>query len=201
VQARREVDDLFKEMRANAEAHPAVLSNYEQVEVALICFVDFVIATLPGDLGAEWHEKRLAYELPSQVATGDQHFFELLEPTLQDRSEQGTVRLGIFYRCMGLGMTGAYSGQPEFLRRKMQECYTRLRSTGDANATRICPESYEHVDERDLIEKPPRSLWAMGMVLVCMIILLVIANFVLYQDSVGALRDHLKALTVSQNIR
>ena len=46
-------------------------------------------------------------------------FFDLLDETLNDPSDEATERLKIFYTCLGLGFSGWYAGQSEYLRGKM----------------------------------------------------------------------------------
>ena len=65
----------------------------------------------------------------------------------------------MFYTCIGLGFTGWYAGQPEYLRGKMLDISQRIRTAMETDKTvRICPETYLNVDTRDLVQAPPRSL-------------------------------------------
>jgi type VI secretion system protein ImpK len=197
AQVRREVEDLFRGMRSRAEKEASIVTQYEQVEKPLTLFVDSIIATGPFSFAQEWDEKRMAYELDPPDLAGDQTFFELLDETLKDRSEQASERLSIYYTCIGLGMQGMYMGQPELLRRKMQECASRLRKMIESNATQICPAAYQNIDDRDIIPKDQASLWAVGIALVVMVVGLFVANIVAFRESSSGLKDALNKVISS----
>jgi cytochrome bd-type quinol oxidase subunit 1 len=40
---------------------------------------------------------------------GDEKFFDLLEETLNDSSEDASERLAVYYTCLGLGFMGMYT--------------------------------------------------------------------------------------------
>jgi len=104
----------------------------------------------------------------------EETFWDLLDETLRDPSEQGTQCLGVFYVCIGLGFTGLFADQPEYRRRKMLEISARLRQMVDADmATQICPEAYQNVDSRDLTLAPTRRLtgWVLVTAVMCMTVL------------------------------
>jgi type VI protein secretion system component VasF len=141
----------------------------------------------------EW--KEMAFERHEMA--GDEKFFDLLEETLKDKSPSANDRLAVFYTCMGLGFTGWYTGQPEYLRRKMKEIAARLQAAGQfTEAQRICPDAYEKVDSRDLIEPPGTKLVGIAIALVGLIVVLFFVYGYLYHDSAKQLQDALK--TVSQ---
>ncbi len=126
---------------------------------------------------------------------GDEKFFDLLEETLKDSSPAATERLGVFYTCLGLGFTGWYAGQPEYLRKKMREIKARLDGGArDADARKICPESYDNVNTIDLIEPPGVKLFGIAVVLVICSVTLLVANFYLFHRGVGQLNQALNLI-------
>jgi type VI protein secretion system component VasF len=140
---------------------------------------------------SDWQE--LAFE--RKELAGDEKFFDLLEETLGDRSDQANERLSIYYTCMGLGFTGWYTGQPEYLRKKMMECSTRIRSLIDTDqSAKICPESYENVNASNLVQPPSASLVGIGIALVGLIIVLFIANAYMYRSSSSELTKALEGI-------
>lgn len=154
--------------------------QWDQTELLLMFFADFMIKESALPWAREWHE--LAFERHEMA--GDEKFFDLLEETLKDRSPQANDRLAIFYACMGLGFSGWYTGQPEYLRRKMKEIASRLQSAGQfAESQRICPDAYEKVDARDLIEPPGTKLIGIAIALIGLILVLFLAYGFLYHDS------------------
>ena len=97
--------------------------------------------------------------------------------------------------CLGLGFTGWYSGQPEFLRKKTVEVFARVRGrAGGEAAGNMCPDAYEHVNTSDLIQPPGRSLVGIAIALVGLIVVLFAANVVLYRSSASDVEGALETL-------
>ncbi len=93
---------------------------------------------------------------------------------------------------MGLGFSGWYQGQPEYLRKKSLEVSARIRPYMDADSSaRICPEAYEHVNTSDLVEPPGKRLVLVMIALVGLAAVVFVANIVAYRDSRGKLADAL----------
>ena len=131
---------------------------------------------------------------------GDEKFFDLLEENLKDKSPSANDRLAVFYTCLGLGFSGWYTGQPEYLRRKMKELAARLHAAGIFVETeRICPDAYEKVDTRDLVEPPGTKLIGIAIALLGLIIVLFFAYGILYRDSAAKLTDALKNTIKNSN--
>jgi type VI protein secretion system component VasF len=183
---------------AKSKAVGANLSDaFDKIELPLIFFCDFMIKESVLPWAREWHE--LAFERHEMA--GDEKFFDLLEETLKDKSPSANERLSVFYTCMGLGFTGWYTGQPEYLRRKMKEIAARLQAAGQlADTQKICAEAYEKVDTRDLIEPPGTKLIGIAIALVGLIIVLFLTYGYLYHDSSKKLRDSLEHLRAKANV-
>lgn len=174
---RSEIERLFEDMRSAARAEPGLEPLLRQVELPLIFFVDFMIKESDLAFAGTWEE--MAKER-GELA-GDEKFFDLLEQALEDRSTSSQV-LAVYYTCIGLGFSGWYAGQPEYLRSKMQQLAGRIREWADMDETaRICPEAYEHVDTSDLIEPPAPKLTGIAIVLVGAVGVLIAANYFLYR--------------------
>jgi type IV/VI secretion system ImpK/VasF family protein len=193
-QVRQEVKAMLAEMAGKAKSQPGLSTQLEKIDIVLMFFVDFMIKSSAISNAGDWQE--LAFE--RKELAGDEKFFDLLEETLGDRSEQANERLSIYYTCMGLGFTGWYTGQPEYLRKKMLECSTRIRGLIDTDqSARICPESYENVNTSDLVQPPSASLVGIGIALLGLVIVLFIANAYMYRSSSSeltkALGDIIKA--------
>lgn len=180
--ARAEVKGLLSQIQTMAAGDPRLKHQAKAIEMPLIFFVDSMIAESDLAFKMEWHKHRLAYE--HNELAGDEKFFDLLEETLRDNSEEASERLAVFYTCLGLGFSGWYLGQPEYLRKKMLECAARLRGViGADDANRICPEAYEYVNTADLIQPPSSSLVGVGIALVGLVVTLFVANAYLYYRS------------------
>ncbi len=137
-------------------------------------------STLP--FAADWNQNRLAYD--RQELAGDEKFFDLLDETLKESGEDAAERLAVFYTCIGLGFTGIYFKQPEFLRKTMLSIAPRIRHLieADQNA-RICPETYEGADTRNLIEPPGSRMVLIAMIFLGFTLAVLISYFVMYRQS------------------
>jgi type VI secretion system protein ImpK len=201
-QVRAEVKGILSDIMAKASADPALATQFDydqegrghdrskgQLYVVLLFFVDFMIRNSALRWAMEWNN--LADDVGEQA--GDEKFFELLDETLGQRSDAANQRLAVFYTCMGLGFSGWYTGQPEYLRKKMLECAARLRGVVNADeASKVCPEAYERTNTSNLIEKPASSLIGIGITLVVLVVMTLIANAYLYERSASDLSDALK---------
>ncbi|NQU75271.1 MAG: DotU family type IV/VI secretion system protein [Planctomycetes bacterium] len=190
AQVRNEITAIFEDMRARAGSEQVRLTDqFAKIELPLMFFVDFMIKESRLSFAGQWDE--LAYE--RNELAGDEKFFDLLDETLAEKGKLADERLEVFYACMGLGFTGWYSDQPEYVREKMLECSSRLHRMMDADETaRICPEAYENVDTSDLVEPPGKKLLGIGIALVGFVIAVFITNIFMFrwasEDLLGALK-------------
>ncbi len=185
---RAELEMMFDQMKKQAATNPIFAKQYEQVELPLIFFVDFMIKESGLKWAPQWRE--LAYE--RNELAGDQRFFQLLDATLSDKSDEATDRLTIFYQCMGLGFTGMYTGQYELLRGKMLECSLRLsKRMGPGEQDSICPEAYQNINTSDLVEQPGRKLGALSIAFGVLVVTLFVTNVLMYRSYSADLRSDL----------
>lgn len=188
---RADLKALINDLRAKANSTPGMPGQFEKIEPVLLFFCDFTIKS--SNLPNVNEYKELAFDI--HELAGDEKFFELLDATLADRSETASERLLIFYTCMGLGFTGWYTGQPEYLRKKMMECAGRLRNFISLdNQSRICPATYENVNSSNLIEPPSSSLVGIMILLVGMSIVLIVAYVYAYKSSANGLFETLNSI-------
>ncbi len=185
---RSEVEAIFEQMKARSATEPRLAGQYPKIERVLIFFVDSMISESKLPFAREWHRNRKAFELDELA--GDDRFWELLDETLQENTPEATERLSIFYTCIGLGFTGFYTGQPEYLRTKMMQIAARLQHVVDTDIdTRICPDAYEHVDTRDLVEPPAVKLAGIAIALLGLIVVLFISNIFLFRWTARDLKE------------
>lgn len=189
---RTDIQALFSDMRSRATQEQGLADQFAKVELPLIYFVDYMIKESNLTFSHQWRE--LAHD--QGKLSGDEEFFDLLDETLRDPSESATQRLAVFYTCLGLGFTGFYTGQPDYLRKKMMEIQSRIRGFVDADMVgRICPETYEHVDARPLDLPPVRDLTALVVILVAALIGVMVTNTLLYTRSVGDLKRSMQQVS------
>ncbi len=179
---RSKIKVLFEDLRTRAATDPRLNPQYKKMEQPLIFFVDSMIADSKVPFAKVWDKERLAYSF-NELA-GDEKFFDLFDETLKEQGDEATERLSVYYTCIGLGFTGWYSGQPEYLRKKMLEVAPRIRSLIESDTTvRVCPEAYQNVDSRDLVE-PPSSKMVMILIIFLVFLLTTLAcNFFLFQEA------------------
>ena len=83
-----------------------------------------------------------------------------------------------------LGFTGINFRQPEMLRRTMLTIAPRIRQMVEADQTaRICPESYEGIDTRNLVQPPSSRMAIVGIIFLCFILAIVVSYFVMYRSA------------------
>lgn len=178
--ARSEIESLMEKMSSTAKRDPALSEQYRQVELPLIFFVDSMISESTLPFAQEWNRRRIAYT--RNELTGDEKFFDLLEETLKDTRGGVDERLAIFYTCLGLGFTGWYTGQPEYLRKKMLEIAPRVRNQVDADESGlITPKAYEHTNSVNLPIPVSSSLIPLVIVLFGLFLLVEVVNFVTFR--------------------
>ncbi len=196
TQVRSDIDALFDEILAKASADP-VLSNQidkdkGKIEVAMAFFVDFMIRSSSLSFASQWED--LAEQRYNELA-GDENFWDLLEETLAERGDQADQRLAVYYTFIGLGFTGFYTGQPEYLRRKMMECAGRLRGSFDTDdRLPIIPESELYVNTDDLIEPPGTSLVGIVIASLILAVVLLVGNTFLYYQGTSDLTQSLNKI-------
>jgi hypothetical protein len=192
---RGELRQILGDMKKRAAAEPHLSGQYEKVELPLIFFTDAMIKYSKLPFALDWED--LAYE--RNELAGESKFFELLDRTLAERNEAANERLAIFYTCLGLGFTGMFTGQAVDLRKKMLEISSRIRGIVDLNTqSKMCPEAYEHIDTRNLIEPPARSLGGIAIALVGLVVVLLAANYVMYSSNTKHLKRDLDQILAAQ---
>jgi len=187
---RSEVKALFEDMLDKGRSDRQLAPQLKQLELPLLFFIDSMISESALPFAAKWNEDRLAYA--RKELAGDQKFFDLLEGTLKDPSDEASERLAVYFTCLGLGFTGFYFNQPEYLRKTMLTIAPRIRRMMDADQTaKVCPEAYEHVDTRDLVEPPGARLIFVGIVFACFALAVVISYAWMYHSAAQDLRSSL----------
>jgi type IV/VI secretion system ImpK/VasF family protein len=186
--ARSEIKAVFEDMAAKAAAEVRLSQQYRKIELPLIFFVDSMISESKLSFASEWNQNRLAFE--RQELTGDDKFFDLLEETQNEPSDDASERLAVFYICIGLGFTGCYFNQPELLRKTMLSIAPRIRHLveNDQNA-KICPEAYEAVDTRDLVQPPGSRMVFVGLIFAGFVLAVLAAYIIMYRQASSNLSD------------
>lgn len=177
---RSEIKALFEDFMQKGSGDIRLSGQVKKVEMPLLFFVDSLIAESTLSFAAQWNQNRLAYE--RNELAGDEKFFDLLEETMKDPSEEASERLAVFYTCIGLGFVGVYFRQPEYLRKTMLTIAPRIRHLVETDQTaRICPETYEGVDTRDLVQPPSSKMVLVGILFLCFILAVLVSYVWMYR--------------------
>ncbi|MBV9391978.1 MAG: DotU family type IV/VI secretion system protein [Verrucomicrobia bacterium] len=203
-QIRLEVKTLFESVAKAAAADPALKVQWDKVELPLIFFVDSMISESGLQIAGEWHRKRLAYE--RKELAGDEKFFDSLDENLKDPSDEASQRLLVYYTCIGVGFAGWYAGQPEYLRGKMLDISQRVRTAMDLppvarsqeKPARICPEAYEGVDTRDLVQPPASNLGGILILFLGLCLIVFTVEIYLFRSASLSLTESLSAITAQE---
>jgi len=190
---RLEIEEIFAEIGKAADSDPVLRIQWQKLELAMIFFVDSMISESGLAVAATWNRSRLAYD--RKELAGDEKFFDLLDETLNDPSDEASLRLPVFYTCIGVGFTGWYTGQPEYLRGKMLDISQRIRTAMETDKTaRLCPEAYLNVDTRDLVQAPASRLGGIAIVFVGLCLIVVTVEAYLFHAASLSLTDSLSAI-------
>ena len=190
---RLEIEEIFAEIGKAADSDPVLRIQWQKLELAMIFFVDSMISESGLTVAATWNRSRLAYD--RKELAGDEKFFDLLDETLNDPSDEASLRLPVFYTCIGVGFTGWYTGQPEYLRGKMLDISQRIRTAMETDKTaRLCPEAYLNVDTRDLVQAPASRLGGIAIVFLGLCLIVVTVEAYLFHAASLSLTDSLSAI-------
>lgn len=187
------VQSALIRMKERAKDDLRLAAQVKRMEPPLIFFVDSMIAESALSIAPQWHKNRLAYE--RDELAGDEKFFDLLDETLAEPGAEADERLMVYYTCLGLGFTGWYAGQPEYLRQKMKAIAKRLEGSIDRVQTaRLTPEAYEHLDARNLVEPPGVKLATLGIVFAGLLFIVAGVNFYLFREASSTLAESLRLI-------
>lgn len=193
---RSELKGVLADVRAKATATPGMAGVWDKAELVLTFFADSMI--LNSRIGAGWHP--ISHEL--KKLGFEQEFWDILDEALVDPGEQSTQLLGVFYVCIGLGFQGFLVGQPEQIKRKQLEVAARLRGMIDADQTaRLCPETYENVDTRNLTLAPNRSIAGVLILGAGLLIVVLVSYVAFYRQARSDLNNSLGGLSGKQEAK
>jgi type IV/VI secretion system ImpK/VasF family protein len=192
---RSEIKGLIDDISRGAASDPALSSQVKQLEEPMIFFVDNMIATSRLNFAAQWASKRLAAER-NELAGDERFFVDFLEKDLVNTSPEAAERLAVYYVCLGLGFSGMYQGQPEQIRRYMDQIFPRIRQWLDSERSKITEQAYLCTDTRELTEPPNDKIALMAVAFVFLILCVVAICYGLYYKASSDLTD-----SVNQIIR
>jgi type IV/VI secretion system ImpK/VasF family protein len=191
LRVRNEIKGLLADIGQKASADGKLAGQYRKLELSLMFFTDSMISNSRLPFAAQWHQNRLAYEQKEKA--GDEKYFDLLDATLQDSSEEAEERLAFFYVCLGLGFAGMHAGQPEPLCKYMNSIFPRIRHRVDYDPkTRLCEDAYKTVDTRSFLQPPGNRILGLAVVMVFLSLCVLVLYYGMYMNASDTLRVSLQ---------
>jgi len=188
MRVRTEIKEMFSEAERGAANDARLHNQVRALELPMIFFVDNVICTSRLKFAAQWAEDRLAKN--RNELAGDERFFDFLDQDLKDTGEEAVERLAVYYMCLGLGFMGMYQGQPDSIRRYMEQIFPRIRHWIDSDPrTKISEEAYKFTDTRVLTEPPSNKIILVAVIFGFLSLSVLIVYYALYAKAVGRLSD------------
>ncbi|MGD0768081.1 MAG: DotU family type IV/VI secretion system protein [Tepidisphaeraceae bacterium] len=179
---------IFEEMGEAAAGNPDLTEQYQKVRRHLLFFADGLMA----ECMPKW--ANLAEEEKPPLYGGGSDFFRGsggLEDTLADPSHSATERLSIFYTCLGLGFTGEFKEDPDYIQRKINEAVQRLHGSIDMTERKHeFEQAYKNVDTRELEVPVKSSLVGVTIVMLGLIVIVLVFNWVSYYENTKDLKAH-----------
>jgi type IV/VI secretion system ImpK/VasF family protein len=200
LEVRSEIKGLFEDMSQRAGSDGKLAPQFKRLELPLIFFVDSMVASSKLKFADEWHQNRLAKEKYNELA-GDDRFFDLLEETINDPSDEASDRLAVFYVCLGLGFVGACLGQPDQLKGYMSKIAPRIRHLVDVDRkSRLCPDAYK-ADTRILTEPPSSRMVLIGIVFVFLVVAVLVVYYAMYAKATDDLDQAIRRIQSHEKVR
>lgn len=198
ARVRSEIKELFNEVDRNASGDVRLHNQTRQMELSMIFFVDNLICTSRLKFAGQWAENRMAKE--RNELAGDERFFDFLDQDLKDTSEDAVERLAVYYVCLGLGFLGMYQGQPEQIRRYMEQIFPRVRHWIDSDPrTKISEEAYRFTDTRVLTEPPSNKIILVAVIFGFLSLSVLIIYYALYANAMDKLAQSVNKIVGEGN--
>lgn len=195
---RSEIKGLFEDINRAAVSDPALSNQAKQLEEPMIFFVDNMIATSRLNFAAQWASKRLAAER-NELAGDERFFVDFLEKDLVNTSPDAAERLAVYYVCLGLGFSGMYQGQPEQIRRYMDQIFPRIRQWMDSERSKITEQAYLCTDTRELTQPPNDKIALVAVAFVFLILCVFAICYGLFYKASSDLTDSVNQIIHQAN--
>jgi len=185
---RNELKKHIQRIERSSHGDPLLKAVYQHVRLPIIFFADHVIAEADGPLAAYWREHRLAYD--ENELAGDEKFFDIADALIKDPSPEATEALAIIYRCLGLGFTGWYANQADYIHELMESIARRLNLESEGQS-RLSAEAYLSLDTRNLIETGRSRMGWMLLSFAAALILALVFSQLIFQQMTRPMREAL----------
>jgi type VI protein secretion system component VasF len=166
---RSEIKGLFEDIHRSVATDPALANQVRELDQPMIFFVDNMIATSRLNFATQWAMNRLATER-NELAGDERFFVDFLDKDLVNTSPDAAERLAVYYVCLGMGFSGMYQGQPEQIRRYLDQIFPRIRQWMDSEKSKITEQAYLCTDTRVLTEPPNDKIALLAVAFIFLIL-------------------------------
>ena len=186
---RAELKSLFEEINRVAATDVLLHKQVRQLERPLVFFIDNLIVNSRLNFAGQWASNRLAYEW-NELAGDECFFVDFLDKDIQDPGEEAAHRLAVYYICLTLGFTGMYQGQPEQIRKYMDQIFPRIRQWMDTDTrTKISEQAYGCTDTRVLTEPPSDKIVLVVVLFIFFSLSVLVISYGLYFKASSELKQ------------
>jgi type VI protein secretion system component VasF len=192
ARVRADVKGLIEDITRSSSADVRLVGQVRRLEMPILFFVDNVISTSRLKFAAQWAASRLAKE--RNELAGDERFFEFVQKDLADVSDEAVDRLAVYFTCFGLGFTGMYVNQPEYIRNLMEQIYPRIKHMTDSDRVRLSEEAYKYTDTRTLTEPPNNKIILVTILFLFLSLSVLVLYYALYYKASSELTSAVQSI-------
>jgi type IV/VI secretion system ImpK/VasF family protein len=195
LEVHSDMKGLLEEIQQKASATGKLAAQARKLELPLTFFVDSILSTSKLRFADQWRDNRLAKEKHNELA-GDDRFFDMLDETLKDPTDEASERLAVFYVCLGLGFVGGLAGQAEALKGRVTSLLPMVKHLMDVEMKgKLCAEAYNSVDTRRLIEPPASRMVLVAIIFLCLALCVLAVYYGIYAQATDELNDAIDEIT------
>jgi type IV/VI secretion system ImpK/VasF family protein len=181
------LNDLLNAVEADLQYASPLWRKYRRIEVALLCFIDFMICESKLPFIKEWDRKRLAYSKGEMA--GDYEFFEILKEINKEFSLDAEECLSLLYYCLQLGFTGIYKHHPDEISKikiMLEDRLPHLKKLRKGNYLNFV---FKNIDSRNIMPKRWLNVKRVLMISFVLCVLYFLYNNLLYYIATASLLD------------
>ncbi len=190
----REIFGLIADIESKVKAAGIETSDlYKKMELPLIFFIDYMIASSNLPIAGEWDKNRLAYS--KAIMTGDKKFFDIFEEIYSKNDPQYDKCLDVFYLFLVLGFRGYYENNPEKIENIMYRISNRVPEIHLKQASRVlCEKNYERICGDSFVYKAFLSFGMISWILIALFLVAFGINFFLFYKTSLPLLSEFKGI-------
>lgn len=152
----------LERVQEQSQRDPELVRLFERVRYALVATADQVVLSSPWQHRAGWSMQLFEADVYG-TREGGQRFFQLVDETLADTSEDARALAYVLFHCMGLGFQGALRNDKSMLARKREQLFEKTQVSARL-AEHLAPDAYGRNSTKGAMKLP--AVGALRLVLV-----------------------------------